>query len=252
MRVEVEKTHRAHEIGRRCGLFRVPEVLEYDAAKGIAVFERLDIRPVSTGARWGKQRESIAHCLGTSLAIVHRELILPFDMKVPLPNEFALSGDDDVFLHGDVTVDNVCIGSSWPPIVILDWQMTPNYGSQATCGTRLFDLFWFISSLIKRPFTRFLFFDPVRPVATAFFESYFREAKCAYDPKKVIRYATQFFDLEIPRIQRYIRQNSWGRARFLFPYGCAILEGFVDSLDTLELDIRRSAIRGEECQGKDG
>jgi hypothetical protein len=41
MRLEVEKTRRAFEIGLGCGLFRVPEVLDFDESKGVAVFERI-------------------------------------------------------------------------------------------------------------------------------------------------------------------------------------------------------------------
>jgi len=37
MRVEVEKTRRAHKIAEDCGLFRVPEVLDYDERRGVAV-----------------------------------------------------------------------------------------------------------------------------------------------------------------------------------------------------------------------
>ena len=42
MSVEAEKTRKAHEIGKACGLFRVPEVLDYDPDTGIAKLERID------------------------------------------------------------------------------------------------------------------------------------------------------------------------------------------------------------------
>lgn len=50
MRVEVEKTRRALEIGRQSGLFRVPEVLDYDEKEGVVVLERIrGLRPVRNG-----------------------------------------------------------------------------------------------------------------------------------------------------------------------------------------------------------
>lgn len=233
MRVEVEKTRRAFEIGKDCGLFRVPEVLDYDEAKGVAVFERLDVKPVSKAVPWGEKRSALAKNLGGSLAIIHREMTLPESMLIPLPEEFALP-DDEVFLHGDLSVDNVCVGTSWPPIAILDWQMTPLYGGgQATYGTRYFDVLWFISNLISRPYTRFLFSNPVAPVARAFMEFYFHEARLPFNPDKVAMYATRFFDVEMPRMQQEIVQNSKGRARLLLPYSQAILREFIESLKTI-------------------
>jgi len=249
MRVEVEKTRRAFEIGRDCGLFRVPEVLDYDEAKGVAVFERLDVKPVSKAIPWGEKRSVLAKNLGASLAIIHRELTLPDSMLVPLPAEFALP-HDEVFLHGDLSVNNVCIGDSWPPIVILDWQMTTLYGGQATYGTRYFDILWFISNLINRPFTRFLYSNPVAPVARAFMESYFYEGMLPYDSDKVVMYGRRFFDVEMPRVRREIIQNSKGRARLLLPCCRAILRKFIESLKTMEPNKQISFYRDVSCESE--
>lgn len=235
MRVEIEKTHRAYKISRNCGLFRVPEVLDYDEKTGTAVFERLDVKPISKAVPWGEKRKILARTLGASIAMIHQELRLPDDMLVPLPTQFALP-HDDVCLHGDLSVDNVCVGDSWPPIVILDWQMTPLFGGNATYGTRYFDIFWFISNLISRPYTRFLFSDPVAPVGTAFIKSYFKHSQICYDPDKIVMYAKQFFDGRMPLIRQMIIRNSKGRARLLLPYSEAILKDFVESLKTLEPD----------------
>lgn len=233
MRVEVEKTRRAFEISRNCGLFRVPEVLNHDEKMGSAVFERLDVKPISKAVPWGEKRKNLARDLGASLAIIHRELKLPDDMLVPLPDQFALP-HDEVCLHGDLSVNNVCVGSSWPPIAILDWQMTPLFGGYSTYGTRYFDIFWFISNLISRPYTRFLFSNPVAPVGTAFIKSYFKQSQICYDPDKIVMYAVQFFDVLMPIIRQVIIRDSKGRARLLLPYSEAILKDFIESLKTLE------------------
>lgn len=233
MRVEVEKTRRAYEIGRNCGLFRVPEVLEYDEAGGTAVFERLDVRPVSKAVNWGEPRKDFANVLGTSLAIIHRELILPENMRIPLQAELALPYQE-VFLHGDLSVGNVCVGTPWPPIVILDWQMTPLYGGKATFGTRYFDIFWFINNLINRPFFRFLFSNPVGPAVEAFLEAYFEEAKCPYEKDKVVPYARRFFEVEVPRVRQEIIQKSIGRSRILLTCSRRILKEFMQFLDTMK------------------
>ena len=42
LRVEVEKTLRAREIAEDSGIFRVPRVVDFDAAEGKIVFERIN------------------------------------------------------------------------------------------------------------------------------------------------------------------------------------------------------------------
>jgi hypothetical protein len=230
MRVEVEKTRRASEIGKRCGLFRVPEVLEYDRGKGVAVFERLDIRPFSRAVRWGEERIIAARNLGASLAIIHSELFLPDDMCFSLPEQFVLPREE-VFLHGDLGLYNVCSGPSRPHMVILDWQMSPLYGGRATYGTRYFDILWFIHDLMRCPSIRLFLGNPVAPVAKAFIESYFKEAKLIYDPDDFKKYATRFF----AEVRAKTRQQVRGRGRLLLPFSRAILEEFMGSLRMIEL-----------------
>jgi hypothetical protein len=230
MNIEVEKTRRARQISSKCGLFRVPAVLEYDEPAGTAIFERIQgIAPIEKTVPWGKQYDILAKDLGISLAVIHRELALPEEMRVPLPDAFAL-GRNEVFIHGDLTVDNVCMDRAGTQIVILDWQMTPLYGGQATFGTRYFDVFWFIGTLLNRPKTRFLFSNPVAPVARIFMESYFQEAGLTYDTDEVSRYAKRFFEVEIPRVKQEIIRNSKGRARLLWPRCQAMARAFVESL----------------------
>ena len=232
MRVEVEKTRRAYEIGKDCGLFRVPEVLDYDEDEGIAVFERLHkIESIYKVITWGKQYVALVEHLGASLAIIHRELTLPDDMCIPLPAEFALS-HNEVFLHGDLTLDNVCVGSSWPPIVILDWQFTTGYGGRATFGTRYFDIMWLIGNLIRRPTPRFLFSNPVRPVAKAFMESYYQEAGLSWASDEFAVYARRSLKLMMSRWKWHVMNVSKGKTRLLWPRSESIAQTFIASLQT--------------------
>jgi hypothetical protein len=229
MRVEVEKTLRAHKIGKDSGLFRVPRVLDYDNSKGEAIFERLDSAPVSRAVPWGVGRIDLGKKLGVALAVIHRELVLSDNFRINLPDEFSLA-HDEVFLHGDLSVNNVGIGGSKQHLTIFDWQMTPVYGGSATYGTSYFDILWFIDNLIHRPYTRFLYSNPVAPVASAFLEAYFNEAVISYDAERFSRYATRFFRIRVPHVRNDIVQNSKGRARLLFPRTQYILRTFIRSL----------------------
>ncbi len=219
MRIEVAKSRRAYELGKASGCFSVPRVLAHDEHTGVALFERLPLAGISGAVAWGPPRIRAARQLGRALAVIHRELRLPADLRHDLPTAFQFANHcDNVFLHGDLSVDNVCICVDRHELVLIDWQMTPLYGGQATFGTRYFDIAWFLSNLINRPFTRFIYSDPVTPVAEAFLGSYGEEARLAKFRQELYAYSVQFFAIEMPRIRRHIVSHSRGRALLLLPF----------------------------------
>lgn len=198
LRIEVEKTRRAGRIGKASGLFRVPEVLDFDETRGVAVFERIaGLESVYRAASWGREFVSLAERIGTILAVIHRDLTLPREMVIPLPAAFAADGQD-VFIHGDFGIENVGLERGTSPLVVLDWQFTSVHGGGATYGSRYFDLVWFVNTVLWSPTPRFFFGDPVRPVARRFVESYFREAGIPYDAAGLSGYAGRFFEVKRP------------------------------------------------------
>ena len=229
MRVEVEKTRRAYSIAQDSGLFRVPEVLEHDISQGTAVFERIDgIEPIRTGVPWGKSYDMVSENLGTALAAIHQDLAIPDELRLPLPAEFALSGNE-VCIHGDPSVENVCIDRRSSQIVILDWQMTPVYGGAATIGTRFFDLMWFVNNLLFRPTPRYLFSNPVASPSRRFIESYFRSARLDYQAEEITSYACRFFSIEVSRMRLEARWQT----KVMLPRVTALTRQFISSLNTL-------------------
>lgn len=197
MRVEVEKNLRAYEIAQRCGLFQVPRVLDFDETTGQAVFDRLhDVQPIRDILAFESNNDSIVQTLGESLATIHKELILPDEMKIPLPTELDLK-NTEVFIHGDLTVNNIFVGPDYRPLYILDWQMTKKHGENATYGTRYFDLAWFTKSLFDRPFHHYMFSNPITPVARTFLVSYFKKTDFPFHGEQFRQYMNQFFDTVI-------------------------------------------------------
>lgn len=238
MRVEVEKTRMAFEIGRDCGLFSVPKVLDYNEAKGVAVFERIErIQPFISRIN---QCSSIIERIGRSLAIIHRMLSLPQKMVIPLPPELVLPGTE-VFLHGDFNGCNVCFRACSDSIVIFDWQMTSQHGGQATYGSRYFDLLWFVNHMLWMPTVTYLFRDPVAPVAKSFLESYFREAEIPYDADMLVQYAKDFFAVKLP----FRKQDAPLSTIYLLPRSRVLTQRFIESLKMLDLEEQISSSRGE-------
>lgn len=225
LRIEVEKTRRAVRIAEETGLFRVPRVLDYDEAKGQAVFERIPgLRTIREADPSGRNSAATAERIGSALAVIHRDLKLPAEMVRPIPEAFA-DGGGDVFLHGDFGLKNICVQPGSPEPVVLDWQFTDMHGGEASYGSRYFDLIWFINTLIWIPTIGHLVRDPVAPVARRFVASYFRTAGIPYDGEALSRYAERFFEFKRPER----RQGS--RRYYVFLPRChAMTRRFVRSL----------------------
>lgn len=231
IRIEVEKSRQASRIGEACGLFCVPDVLDFDEDKGLAVFKRIErIAPIRQVISRHEEYIALVGNLGAALAVIHRELQLPADMLLPLPAQFS-SSHNEVFFHGDLSVDNVCVGVKNPPLVILDWQMTPVHGGNATYGTGYFDLMWFVFNLLYRPTIRHLFGNPTAKVLRVFFESYFSEANVNYDSDDIRSYADNFFQANLPYITKApLSRKARLKQRVFLPRCHALKREFIRTL----------------------
>jgi hypothetical protein len=229
LRVEVEKTSRAFVIGRDSGLFRVPEILDYDETRGQVVFERIQgIKPVIPIPN---KFVCIMEQVGRSLAAIHKMLSLPYDMAIPLPTELTVPGDE-VFIHGDFNGSNVCFDKISCSLVILDWQMTSRHGGIATFGSRYFDIIWFINYVLWTPTIRHFFRDPIDPIAKLFLPAYFREANIPCNIDTLTACARHFFEMKHPSRKQYATL----RTRHMLPRCNILTEKFIESIKSIMRD----------------
>src|SRR5690349_4972496 len=118
--LEAEKTSLAAAIGAETGLFRVPAVVDFDAANG--VLDTVQIKGLTTFVELISARRTdlpeLFERVGIALGAVHARLILPPHLKTPLTYSPDGSGvGDDVFVHGDFNGANVCYDSRSDEIV---------------------------------------------------------------------------------------------------------------------------------------
>jgi tRNA A-37 threonylcarbamoyl transferase component Bud32 len=194
MRIEVEKTCRAHRISEQCGLFRAPKVLDYDETSGTAKFECIhNIKTLREVTASGRPPESFMEKLGQSLAIIHKDLKLPENMVIPLSKDYSLTGSE-VFLHGDLGPCNVCVNANNFEIVILDWRTARKLGEKVTYGSRYFDIMWFVYNLFYRPLGRARYKAAVEagPMAEEFLRGYFKTSDYAYNHQELVNYMKRF------------------------------------------------------------
>ena len=147
--VEAIKTQRAGEIGRSSGLFYVPKVISFDARAGVLEFERLRglVTLFDLAVKKDPRLFELLEKTGRALAAIHRQLVLPDEVKHELPVEWMGPADENVFIHGDFATINVCFHEPSSRLVILDWSAAPIMGRTPTFGSRFFDIFWFACSL---------------------------------------------------------------------------------------------------------
>lgn len=170
---EYTKSLAARQIALQSDLFKVPQVLEYSPETGTLVFERLhDLVPLQVALCMPDLAIPAARKAGGILGIVHRELRLPKDHELDLPQELALDGASTVFLHGDYNLHNVCISRVTHQLVVLDWSMTQLFGGRATIGPRFFDVAWFVYNIFSHSGLRWPRITTPAACADAFMDGY--------------------------------------------------------------------------------
>lgn len=144
-----EKLRRAEEIGTASGLFVVPRVLDADPERGVVTLERIEgLRTLGTTVGpLERDSERVCTQLGRALPVVHRELVLPPEMRHPLPPPWRTDHLSSVCIHGDLTPSNVCWRPADKRLVIVDWATAPLFGEKSTIGPPCFDAVWFATTL---------------------------------------------------------------------------------------------------------
>ncbi len=176
--VEAAKASRAFEIGRDSGLFYVPKVLNFDADAGVLDFEKIsDLATLlDLAIRKDQRLFGLLRKTGQVLAIIHRQLTLPGEMRHELMPEWMDPSGENVFIHGDFATINVCFHEPSDSLVILDWSAAPLIGRIPTFGSRYFDILWFTNCMFGGvPYKRIFSWD-AEGMADAFLKGYAGEA----------------------------------------------------------------------------
>ncbi|MBN2592791.1 MAG: phosphotransferase [Sedimentisphaerales bacterium] len=203
---EAAKTAKAYEIGRDCGLFYVPKIINFNAKAGVLEFERLDgiITLLDMAARQDQRLFELLKKTGQALAVIHENLILPAQMKHELPAEWVACSGDNVFIHGDFAGFNLCFDESTGRLVILDWSSAPLLRNVATYGSRFFDIIWFVIFIFYGAPRLCLFNWDAPAMANAFLAGYAENR-----PEIIQRLSCDFQ----PLMRRYYRKTVWYLAK---------------------------------------
>jgi hypothetical protein len=211
--VEAAKASRAFEIGRDSGLFSVPKVVNFDDEAGVLEFERLSdlVTLLDLAVRKDQRLPELLKKAGQALAIVHKKLILPGEMKHELPQEWMAPTGENVFIHGDFACINVCFHEPTNELILLDWSAAPMVGRMPTFGSRYFDMLMFVSSLFHGAPWRQAFDWNAKEMADIFLRGY-GEVAPEVKLNKLKSYASQICRLQRKNIRLLAAQRQSLRA----------------------------------------
>ncbi|MFC1634616.1 hypothetical protein ACFL5Z_07210 [Planctomycetota bacterium] len=212
--VEAEKASRTFEIGRDCGLFSVPRVVNLDAEAGVLEFERLNdlVTLLDLAVRKDHRLPGLLKMAGQALSMVHKKLVLPEEMKHELPPEWMAPAGQNVFIHGDFACINVCFHEPSDELALLDWSAAPLVGRTPTFGSRYFDVLMFVSSIFHgAPWREALSWN-AKEMADTFLRGYGE----AITLNGLKNYASQICRLQRKNIRLLAaRRQSFGAAGFI-------------------------------------
>lgn len=146
--LEAELTKAAHQLSQTCNFFYSPRILDYDPREGHLKLERID--GIISLADYLRHSDGIdiIRKVARTLAFVHSNLKIPQELRQMVPNNWSGPHKDNVTLHGDFNMINVCCHQNSGKIVILDWSTGPALNFVATTGPRQLDIAQFIRSLL--------------------------------------------------------------------------------------------------------
>ena len=204
--IEAAKASRALDIGKDCGLFYVPIVINFDANARVLEFERLYglVTLLDMAARKDQRLFELLRKAGRALSFIHEKLLLPENMKHELPVEWMTFPGENVFIHGDFAGFNLCFDESTGQLVILDWSSAPLLRNVATYGSRFFDVIWFVIFLFYGAPRRCLFNWNAPAMSDAFLAGYAERY-----PEIFQRLSSDFK----PLMRRYYRKTVWYLAK---------------------------------------
>jgi len=167
--VEAGMTQAAHDLGRSCGFFAAPRVIGCDSQEGLIQFEQLThLVQVKEYLQDPRSDLDQMRSIGQAIAMVHEHLRLAPELNLAAP----CRAGDEVPLHGDFNLLNVCVKTDTGQVVLLDWSSADALAQKVTVGSRYSDLAQFLRSLVVHPasFWAALLGFPRR--AAAFLEGY--------------------------------------------------------------------------------
>jgi hypothetical protein len=145
------RTTSGFEVGRRTGLFVVPEILSYDDERGEIVFQRLSLIGLREALSRRAGSSELISRAARALAAIHQQMKAPPGALVASQAEWGRSsGRSPVPVHGDFGMRNLYYISATDDLAIIDWANADWMGFEADVGPAEVDVAVFLMSLFHQ------------------------------------------------------------------------------------------------------
>jgi hypothetical protein len=138
------------EVGRRTGLFVVPQILSYDDASGQIVFERLSLTWLREALSDPAKSMELVGRAAAALAAIHEHMESPDGAAATSGGIGTRPKRRPVPLHGDYGMRNVFYLPASDGIAIIDWSNADWIEFDADLGPPEIDVAVFLMSLFHR------------------------------------------------------------------------------------------------------
>ena len=139
----------AHALSKETQNFYVPKVLDYDEKTRTVKLEYLpDLISLKQYFSQHKEIARMLYRVGDALASCHRGLQIPIQDRTEAWVPWIGLKRDQVVVHGDFNMINLCYSADRDRLVILDWETSPALPFQCNWGSRYLDIVQFIRNLL--------------------------------------------------------------------------------------------------------
>lgn len=146
---QVKLMQMAHALSGQTHNFYVPKVLDYDEKTETMKLEYLpDIISLKQYFRQHKEIAQMLYRVGDSLACCHDGLKIPEKDRIEALMPWTGLKRDQVALHGDFNMINLCYSPDRDRLIILDWETSPALSFQCNWGSRYLDIAQFVRNLL--------------------------------------------------------------------------------------------------------
>lgn len=136
-------------LSQTSSMFSVPRIVSDDFQSGTITMEYVPgLISLKDRLGQGLNTATLLSRVGYSLGLLHRHLELSSEFRIEAPQPWLGEPHEQVFVHGDFNMTNLCYDPLNERLIILDWETSPALPFICTRASRYLDIAQFVRSLL--------------------------------------------------------------------------------------------------------
>jgi hypothetical protein len=142
---ELGQTRAGESLAKKVASFKVPAIVSYDEDRWQIVFQYIEDGKTLRMALLEGEENLDDLCNRISSVVLDLQRGLKYSSKTPLSVPDLKEYSNAVFVHGDLTVDNIIVHNGI--IYVVDWSSAPPLGRKFNWAPEWHDLLWLVQSI---------------------------------------------------------------------------------------------------------